>query len=286
MNPPGLRLLRLVQRQVIVGQPLPFGVRDEHGKLLLAKGQVVENDAQLEALFERGVYADAEEVRALQQAAQPDAAARKLTVFDHWEQLIWRLDRLLKSTEEPGLPERVAELTGALLALLKRDPDIGIYLAMRQDPKRLSVYGLTHALYSAMACALAATRLGWSEADTQRLVSAALTMNLPIVELQGRLATQGNKPTEAQFERLRAHPHAAADTLAAAGVADADWLAAVRQHHERRDGRTWHRWPSPCGWPTCCWPRSARAADARRCRSSRPSARCSPRPAATPSLRP
>ena len=236
MNPPGLRLLRLVQRQVIVGQPLPFGVRDEHGKLLLAKGQVVENDAQLEALFERGVYADAEEVRALQQAAQPDAAARKLTVFDHWEQQIWRLDRVLKSTEEPGLPERVAELTGALLALLKRDPDIGIYLAMRQDPKRLSVYGLTHALYSAMACALAATRLGWSEADTQRLVSAALTMNLPIVELQGRLATQGNKPTEAQFERLRAHPHAAADTLAAAGVADADWLAAVRQHHERRDG--------------------------------------------------
>lgn len=236
MNPPGLRLLRLVQRQVIVGQPLPFGVRDEHGKLLLAKGQVVENDAQLEALFERGVYADAEEVRALQQAAQPDAAARKLTVFDHWEQLIWRLDRVLKSTEEPGLPERVAELTGALLALLKRDPDIGIYLAMRQDPKRLSVYGLTHALYSAMACALAATRLGWSEADTQRLVSAALTMNLPIIELQGRLATQGNKPTEAQFERLRAHPHAAADTLAAAGVADADWLVAVRQHHERRDG--------------------------------------------------
>lgn len=236
MNPPGLRLLRLVRRQVIVGQPLPFGVRDEHGKLLLAKGQVVENDAQLEALFERGVYADAEEVRALQQAAQPDAAARKLTVFDHWEQLIWRLDRVLKSTAEPGLPERVAELTGALLALLKRDPDIGIYLAMRQDPKRLSVYGLTHALYSAMACALAATRLGWSEADTQRLVSAALTMNLPIIELQGRLATQGNKPTEAQFERLRAHPHAAADALAAAGVADADWLVAVRQHHERRDG--------------------------------------------------
>ena len=236
MNPPGLRLLRLVQRQVIVGQPLPFGVRDEHGKLLLAKGQVIENDAQLEALFERGVYVDAEEVRALQQAAQPDAAARKLTVFDQWEQLIWRLDRVLKSVQEPGLPERVAELTAALLALLKRDPDIGIYLAMRQDPKRLSVYGLTHALYSAMACALAATRLGWSETDTQRLVGAALTMNLPIIELQGRLATQGNKPTESQFERLRAHPGEAADLLAAAGVADAEWLTAVRQHHERRDG--------------------------------------------------
>ena len=28
---PGLRLLRVVQRQVVVGQPLPGGVRDEHG---------------------------------------------------------------------------------------------------------------------------------------------------------------------------------------------------------------------------------------------------------------
>lgn len=237
MNPPGLRLLRLVQRQVFVGHPLPFGVRDEHGKLLLAKGQVVENDAQLEALLERGAYVDAEEARAVMQAAQPaEAAARKLTLFDHWEQMIWRLERVLKSVEEPGLPERVAELADALLVLLQRDPDVGIYLAMRQDPKRLSVYGLTHALYSAMACALAAGRLGWSEADTRRLISAALTMNQPIIELQGRLATQGNKPTEAQFERLRAHPQAAADLLAAAGVADADWLGAVRQHHERRDG--------------------------------------------------
>jgi HD-GYP domain-containing protein (c-di-GMP phosphodiesterase class II) len=237
MNPPGLRLLRLVQRQVVVGQPLPFGVRDEHGKLLLAKGQVVDTAAQLEALFERGVYVDAEEARAVLQAAQPaDAAARKLTLFDLWEQLIWRLDRVLKSAEEPALPERVAELTGALLALLQRDPDVGIYLSMRQDPKRLQVYGLTHSLYTAMACALASARLGWGEAETSRLVSAALTMNLPIIDLQGRLATQGNKPTETQLERLRAHPGAAADTLAAAGVTDAEWLAAVRQHHERRDG--------------------------------------------------
>lgn len=237
MNAPGLRLLRLVQRQVVVGQPLPFGVRDEHGKLLLAKGHVVADEAQLAALLERGAYVDAEEARAVLQAAQAgDAAARKLTLFDHWEQMIWRLERVLKSVEEPGLPQRVTELVGALLTLQQRDPDVAIYTAMRQDPKRLSVYGLTHALYSAMACGLATTRLGWSEADMQRLVGAALTMNLPIIELQGRLATQGNKPTETQFERLRAHPSAAADALAAAGVSDTDWLAAVRQHHERRDG--------------------------------------------------
>lgn len=247
MSPTGPRLLRLVQRQVAVGQPLPFGVRDEHGNLLLARGHVVESDAQLEALLERGAYVDAEEVRALMQAA-PAEAARKVTLFEQWEQLIRRLERVLASTAEPDFPQRVVELAGAMLVLLRRDLDIGIYVAMRQDPKRLPVYGLTHSLYTAMACGLAAGRLAWSEPEIERLVCAALTMNLPIIDLQGRLATQGNKPTEAQFERLRAHPQQAAQQLAAAGVADGDWLQAVRQHHERRDGTGYPsgtREPSP-----------------------------------------
>lgn len=243
MNAPGLRLLRLVQRQVVVGQPLPFGVRDENGKLLLARGQIVEDDAQLAALLERGAYVDAEEARAVAQAgaAAAGATSRKLTLFDLWEQLIWHLERVLRSTDEPGLPARLDELADMLMSLVRREPDIGIYLAMRQDPKRLSVYGMTHSLYTAMACALASWRLAWPDADTRRLVKAALTMNMTIIELQGRLATQGNKPTEAQFERLRAHPDAAADLLAAAGVDDVLWLDAVRQHHERRDGAGYPR---------------------------------------------
>jgi HD-GYP domain-containing protein (c-di-GMP phosphodiesterase class II) len=239
MNAPVPRLLRLVQRQVAVGQPLPFGVRDEHGKLLLARGHVVADDAQLAALLDRGAYVDAEEAREALKAGAGgnEAAAPKATLFDLWEQMIWRLQRVLHSVAEPGLPQRVAELAGALVALQRRDADIGIYLAMRQDPKRLSIYGLTHSLYSAMACSLAAERLAWSEDDALCLVSAALTMNLPIIELQGRLATQRDGPTPSQLERVRAHPAAAADALAAAGVANVAWLDAVRQHHERRDGQ-------------------------------------------------
>ena len=237
MSPPGIRLLQLVQRQVLVGKPLPFGVRDAQGTLLLAKGQVVADDAHLAELMDRGVYVDAEDLQRLQQQAAAVKPARKLTLFDQWEQLIWHLDRVLRSVAEPGLPERIAELTEALRTLQRRDPDIGIYLAMRQDSKRLSIYGLTHSLYAAMACGLAASRLGWSDTDTSRIVSAALTMNLSIIELQGRLATQGNRPTEAQLERLRAHPQAAFEALAAGGISDTLWLDAVRQHHERHDGQ-------------------------------------------------
>lgn len=233
---PESRLLRLVQRQILVGKPLPFGVRDEQGHLLLAKGQVVADDAHLAALLDRGAYVDAEEMRVLRQAAVAKPA-RNLTLFDQWEQMIWRLDGLLRSASEAGFAARVAELAVAMLALQRHDPDIAIYMTMRQDTKRLSIYGLTHSLYCAMACSLAAARLGWDEDATLRIVAAALTMNLSIIELQGRLATQGNKPTEKQFERLREHPQAAVAALIAAGVTDSLWLDAVAQHHERRDGK-------------------------------------------------
>ena len=239
MNPTDPRLLQLVQSQVVVGVPLPFGVRDAQGTLLLAKGQIINDEAHLAALFDRGMYADADEVqRAHQQPLATSAAAstRRLTLIDRWEQLIGQLEAVLRSATEPGLPDRVAVLSAALLALQRRDADIGIYMAMRQDPKRLATYGLSHSIYTAMGCGLAAGRLGWSNTDTSRIVSAALTMNLSIIELQGRLAMQCGKPTTTQLAQLRAHPEVAAASLAAAGISDSLWLETVAQHHERPDG--------------------------------------------------
>lgn len=244
MSPTGPRLLQLVLSQVAVGVPLPFGVRDAQGTLLLAKGQVVNDDAHLAELFDRGVYADADELQRAQQPLPPPDSGkpvRRLTLIDRWERLVGQLEVVLRSVAEPGLPERIATLSADLLALQRRDPDIGIYMAMRQDPKRLASYGLTHSLYAAMACGLAAARLAWSDAETKRIVSAALTMNLSIVELQGRMATQGGKPTAPQLERLRAHPDAAVAALSAAGITDTLWLDAVAQHHERHDGAGYPR---------------------------------------------
>jgi len=232
-----LRLLRLVQNQVQVSQPLPFGVRDEHGKLLLARGQVIQDQDQLDALLERGAYVDAEELRKAKGGATEEVATRPLTLFDCWEQMIWRLDRLLRSIAEPGFPERTDELARAFMALAQRDPDIALYLAVRQDPRRLSLYGLTHSLHTALVCCLVSQRMGLEEAARLSLVKAALTMNLTIIELQGRLATHGNRLTEQQRAQIAAHPQAAAQALAEAGVTDQDWLDAVAMHHERPDGK-------------------------------------------------
>jgi hypothetical protein len=59
-----MHLLRLIQSRVKLGEPLPSGVRDQQGKLLLARAQVIANEAQLAGLIERGASVDIEEVRA------------------------------------------------------------------------------------------------------------------------------------------------------------------------------------------------------------------------------
>jgi len=244
-----MQLLRLVVGQVKLGAPLPFGVRDENAKLLLARGQLVGTQAQFDALLARGIYVDTEEFKAVQ-AGRHDAQAPRgsvATLFDLWEQAIWRLDRLLKSAlAEPGFGARCDEFAGQLMALVQRSPDVGIFLSVRQDPQRLNLYGLTHSLHCALMCQLMTARLGWAPERTRLLVKAALTMNLTIVDVQGRYAVHG-RLTDTQKGEITTHPTDAAARLRQAGIDDAEWLQAVVEHHERPDGAGYpNRVSRPC----------------------------------------
>lgn len=224
-----------VTDEIRVGQPLPFDILNANGVLLLARGQLVSSQSQLEQLVERGATVedtDVERVRAVK-AAHPE---QPVTLFDLWAQAPTQLELLLAGIAEPGFPERLDRFTDAFVALCRRDVDISIYLTIRQDPARLQRYGLAHSLHTALVAELAAARLGWPDADRRRFVKAALTMNVAIVGLQSRLACTDARVTEAQRNELRAHPQAAVALLQAAGIDDALWLEAVAQHHERRGG--------------------------------------------------
>jgi HD-GYP domain-containing protein (c-di-GMP phosphodiesterase class II) len=232
-----MKLLELVQSQVKIGEPLPWGVRDAHGKLLLAQGHVIASDAQLQTLLDRGAFVDEEDVRAAaRRGASAEPEQRPASLFTLWERALWQVDRLLRSTDEAGFGERADELVRHLIALTDRDADIAIYLCVRQDPKRLSIYGFSHALHCALITLLVARRLGWDEVRTRCTMKAALTMNIAILELQGRLAAQGVPPTATQRAQRAEHPAHSAQMLRDAGVDDEDWLAAVLQSHERQDG--------------------------------------------------
>ena len=212
------------QSQVQLGVALPWGVRDAGGQLLLARGQVLHDSAQLDALLARGATVDASEVRAVAaaaaaaRAAQQSASNHPATLFALWEKLLWELERVLKSASDPeGFVARVEAVATHLVALVDRDPDIAIFLAVRQNPRRFSVYPLTHATHTAVVVLLMARRMGWPAAQVLTLVKAALTMNIATLPLQGRMAAQGVGITPEQHAIVRAHTVAGAAMLEAAG---------------------------------------------------------------------
>jgi len=92
-----------------------------------------------------------------------------------------------------------------------------------------------------VVCALAANGPGWTPVRLHSVVGAAMTMNASFIELQNQLAEERDPPTKKQMGKIRAHPHAGAELLRQAGLADTEWLQAVEGHHEQSDGKSYPR---------------------------------------------
>jgi hypothetical protein len=170
-------------------------------------------------------------------AASQAPVVAQLSLFDRWERLLWQFDKLSRALlrkEQPG--SAVAPFFATLQALVDRDPDVALFLCARQEDRRYALYPLRHGIHCSVLVLLAGRQLGWPAAQCASIGSAALTMNLSILELQAVMAEQDTPPTKKQFEQIRAHPQATAAMLRAAGIDDEEWLGAVADHHERAGG--------------------------------------------------
>ena len=225
--------LQEVASQIKPGMTLAWGVRDSNGKLLLARGHRVADAAMLQALLARGVFVDANEFRAVSGCTH--VTKPREGFFGRWRLSSARLNTLL-TAPQGELRAALNEVVDVLMTLADRYPDKVLFQILRHDQSRLQAYGVSHSLHSGAVCCLTGKRLGWSADDRRMLVGAALSMNLSMIELQGRLAVQGAKPTPEQRAAIEAHPRKSVEMLEAAGVRDPLWLAAVEQHHERVDG--------------------------------------------------
>jgi len=230
--------LTVVQHRVEIGAPLPFNIRDNDGTLLLARGQWLKTADQREALFNRGALVDLAELRS---TAQTIALASPDELPGLWSRCMEALAQTLRNSAQEGFVAALDEATPPVLALLERDKDLAIFQVLRQSGNANVQYGVNHAMHAAITGCLVAQRLGWTEADAQRVFKAALTMNISMLELQGQLAVQTSPPTPEQREAILAHPEFSRRMLEISGVTDGDWLAAVEQHHENADGTGYPR---------------------------------------------
>lgn len=227
--------IQQVGHLIKAGVALPFGVRDAEGKLLLAKGQTVPGEQMREALLNRGVFVDMDEVRDASGRAA-DGGAGGEDFFARWEGLQTRLSVLLRAPQETLFLPRVRECVSQLVGWSERFADPMLFVIVQHDHSRHEVYGLVHLLHTAAVCALLSRRLGWAPERQKSLVGAALTMNLSIIDLQGRLASRGGKLLPPQRAAIDRHPDEAVAWLRNAGLDDAEWLLAVAQHHEQPGG--------------------------------------------------
>ena len=242
-----MKIIRLPREKVMLGLPLPWNVRDAQGLLLLVKGYIVTTEPQLDNILERGAFVDVEEIRALTQAVEPSQAptlAAPPNLFDLWNQTSEILRVLLNQPQRPlDFLAQLDAFASHLMVLLDYNVNVAIYRAVRQENAHNFYYGYTHSVHTAVMCILLARRLGWAQGRMMSLVRAALTMNMSILELQGKMAAQDMPMKDSQRAEIRRHPETTVKLLQKLGVTDSGWLQAIAQHHEHPEGTGY---PSGC----------------------------------------
>lgn len=228
-----MKLLRLCAQQLKVGEPLPWNVRNEPGHLLLGKGFVLADQAQIDTLLERGVFVDQDEFEAHQRAMKA-AQSQKKDPFAMWANILKRTGHLLRNYQtNPAFARDMSELSGQVQGAMKEDVDAGTFEMVYSDP---TGYSVSHALQTAFVATLAAEHFGWSEHERTTLIRAALTMNIAMLDTQNVLSKQATPPTTQQRAVIAAHALQGRQILETAGVTCPDWLRTVEQHHVTPDG--------------------------------------------------
>ncbi|MEO8124356.1 MAG: hypothetical protein ABI633_09935, partial [Burkholderiales bacterium] len=163
-------------RQVQVGHPLPFNIRDADRTLLLATGQFIASEAQLQALRDRGALTDDSVAgRARVDLATPEQLPGL------WVECMDGVAAALRASEQAHFRAALDDAAEPALALIARDPDLAIFQVLRQNPDENVRYGVTHSVHAAITTHLVAQRLNWKPGQTQIAFKAALTMNVAMI---------------------------------------------------------------------------------------------------------
>ncbi len=225
--------LATVKHRLRLGTPLPFNVRNADKTLLLARGQQVHTESQLQALFDRGALVDLGELI----SARDEVMQAPRSVLPRlWARCMDQMQRALQNPAHAGFRQALDEASTPALALVERDPDLAIFQVLSQGNNDDVAYGVRRSMQSAITAFLVAQRLAWNPEQIERVFKVALTMNISMLELQGQLARQRSAPTPYQRAQLASHPMRSLRILEQAGITDREWLHAVLYHHEVEDG--------------------------------------------------
>lgn len=260
-----MNLVSLNIETIQLGHPLPFVLRGSDGVLLAQKGYVIRNREELARMVARGrqlcvdtdesgeshraylaqlqrmLIADTNlgEIAAMKMAAADDKAARDRAAktLPDWPELQLRATQLLRTPLPGDFGARFQALHDELARHVEQTPDATLLALIYLSAQETRMYSATHAMLVSCVCMVVAREmLRWPEAHIQQLGHAALSMNIAMTELQDQLAQQTHPLTAQQIAAVENHAERSEALLHTLGVADHDWLEAVRCHHHRTPG--------------------------------------------------
>lgn len=203
-----------------LGMPVAEDLYNRQGVLVVSRGSVIDQPAQLARLRGLSLFRRHDPAH----ATQPTALEQLHSLARHYEQALSDPDTLNA--------DAIGRLARGLRHLVHAHPDLCTGMTPRL---RLDSEALRHSLHVAVVAILLTRTLELREAAEQTVACAALTMNLASHRLQDTLSG-GMRPDPEQDRQLHEHPAAAVSRLREAGVEDPAWLAAVLSHHENLDG--------------------------------------------------
>jgi HD-GYP domain-containing protein (c-di-GMP phosphodiesterase class II) len=241
-----------------VGKPLPVDLVSDSGQLLLRKGQPVLSEEHRGKLQSFNACAREGDALAWQRAYErlvhemlnSGVDARKLTkltlpsVIRETDYVVGKqlsggwldLQEVLRGILYQGgvaiqpLP-RLKGIEDKALELVHQDVDGSLFQLFQALTDNTLGYCATHALLCAVVCELTAIKLGYTQAQRQPLVSAALTMNIGMAREQDSMSRQTTPINEWQRNLVAQHPVLGENMLRTLGVDDPLLLDLVRWHH-------------------------------------------------------
>ena len=255
-----LKLTAFSTQYLRLDDPLPFGLRDPNGRLLLAAGQSINGEQRLSELRGQELYAEESEAadwnrrlaaavdNAMRQgtslravvAARPDAvpvrdasaaAGPSLTWPEQWQEMASQLDGALRDVQrESDWRSRLLVVHVRARQLFQRRPDASLYCLFHESINSTQHYSCRHALLVLGICEQAGVMFGWPQDWIDSLGRAALTMNVSLMRLQDQLAHSQLPPSPAMMADIEAHADTGAALLEKAGLSDTLCLQVVRMH--------------------------------------------------------
>lgn len=233
-------LSRIQPEYLKIGEPVPWSIYDDLGKLLMAKGATLKSDRQKEILARVGLFAKERLPDPAAAIPQPVYLSHDANPFAEFDDLCIKLEALFQKIQSAAPPsaevikKQLFEVAVHIQGLVEHHPDalLGAIHLVRDRP-----YPVLHALQVASLTGLMLQSSSITQEERLQVLGAALTCDLSMHAYQPKLHEQKQPINDKQRQVIQRHPALSVEALKKLGIREPLWLDLVLQHHEKVDGQ-------------------------------------------------